>query len=207
MQIIEDIIRDLKAGHLILITDDHDREDEADLLLAAEFITVEKINFFLNHARGLITNPISSTISKKLNLPLMVRENEGTMQTAFTVSVDAIIGTHTGISSFDRALTIKKLSDPNTIASDFERPGHVFPLIAHDEGVMARAGHTEAAIDLMKMAKLNQVAVLCETLNSEGNALKGEELLEFAKTFKIKIVSINEIKNFRISQNKIGLDI
>lgn len=193
---IEAILKDLKAGHLVLVTDDHDREDEADLLLAAEFITVEKLNFFLNHARGLITNPISSKISKKLNLPLMVPENAGTMMTAFTVSIDAIAGTHTGISSTDRMTTIKKLSDSNTLASDFERPGHVFPLIAHDGGVLARAGHTEAAIDLMKLAGLNEVAVLCETLNSDGNALKGEELLEFAKTFKIKIISIAELKGY-----------
>ena len=201
MDIIEAVLKDLKAGHLVLVTDDHDREDEADLLLAAEFITVEKINFFFNHARGLITNPISLAISKKLNLPLMVPENTGTMHTAFTLSIDAIVGTHTGISSTDRAITIKKLSDPSTVAADFERPGHVFPLIAHDGGVLVRAGHTEAAIDLMKLAGLAEVAVLCETLNSQGNALKGEELLEFAKTFKIKIISIDEIKNYLLTSN------
>ena len=196
MKIIEAVLNDLKAGHLVLVTDDHNREDEADLLLAAQFITVEKINFFLNHARGLITNPISSEISKKLNLPLMVPSNEGTMNTAFTVSLDAINGTHSGISSIDRATTIKKLSDSQSAAHDFSRPGHVFPLIAHDQGVLARPGHTEAAIDLMKLAGLNQVAVLCETLNIKGNPLRGQELLDFAKTFKILIVSINEIKDF-----------
>lgn len=199
MEIIEAILKDLKAGHLVLVTDDHDRENEADLLLAAEFITAEKINFFLNHARGLITNPISLAVSNKLKLPLMVLENEGSMQTAFTISLDAAIGVHSGISSTDRALTIKKLSDPKALPSDFQRPGHVFPLIAHEKGIMARKGHTEAAIDLMKLAGLNQVAVLCETLNAEGNALKGEELLAFAKTFKIKIISINEIKNYLLS--------
>ena len=199
MEIIDAILKDLKAGHLVLVTDDHDRENEADLLLAAEFITAEKINFFLNHARGLITNPISSAVSIQLNLPLMVLENEGSMQTAFTISVDAAFGIHSGISSTDRALTIKKLSDPKALASDFQRPGHVFPLIAHDKGILARQGHTEAAIDLMKLAGLKQVAVLCETLNAEGNALKGEELLLFAKTFKIKIISINEIKNYLLS--------
>ena len=199
MEIIQAVLKDLKAGHLVLVTDDHDRENEADLLMAAEFISVEKINFFLNHARGLITNPISLEISKKLNLPLMVPENAGTLQTAFTVSIDAIIGTHSGISSVDRALTIKTLSDPEAHALSFERPGHVFPLIAHQKGVLGRKGHTEAAIDLMKLAGLNQVAVLCETLNSEGNALIGEELLAFAKTFKILIISINEIKNYLLA--------
>lgn len=195
----EDIIKDLKAGHLVLVTDSHDREDEADLLMAAEFVTTEKINFFLNHARGLITNPVSSTIAKKLGLTLMVPENAGTLQTAFTVSIDAVVGTHTGISSRDRALTIKKMSDLAAVSTDFERPGHVFPLIAHDKGVLGREGHTEAAIDLMKLAGLTEVAVLCETLNECGEALKGEELLEFAKKFKIKIISIEELKNYRLS--------
>jgi 3,4-dihydroxy 2-butanone 4-phosphate synthase/GTP cyclohydrolase II len=201
MEIIDAVLKDLKAGHLVLVTDHYDRENEADLLLAAEFITTEKINFFFNHARGLITNPISSAISKKLNLPLMVPEHAGTMQKAFTVSIDAIIGTHTGISSTDRAITIKKLSDPKALATDFERPGHVFPLIAHDLGVQGRAGHTEAAIDLMKLAGLNQVAVLCETLNSEGNTLKGEELSEFAKRYKIKIISIDEIRTYLMANS------
>lgn len=195
----QDIIKDLKAGHLVLVTDSHDREDEADLLMAAEFVTTEKINFFLNHARGLITNPVSSTIAKKLGLTLMVPENAGTLQTAFTVSIDAVVGTHTGISSRDRALTIKKMSDLAAVSTDFERPGHVFPLIAHDKGVLGREGHTEAAIDLMKLAGLTEVAVLCETLNEFGEALKGEELLEFAKKFKIKIISIEELKNYRLS--------
>ncbi len=197
---MEEILKDLRAGHLVLVTDSHEREDEADLLMAAEFITTEKVNFFLNHARGLITNPISSAVAKKLGLSLMVPENAGTLHTAFTVSIDAIAGTHTGISSKDRALTIKKMSDKNAVSSDFERPGHVFPLIAHDKGVLGREGHTEAAIDLMKLAGLTEVAVLCETLNEYGEALKGEELLAFAKTFKIKIISIEELKNYRLSQ-------
>jgi 3,4-dihydroxy 2-butanone 4-phosphate synthase/GTP cyclohydrolase II len=203
MEIIEAVIKDLKAGHLVLVTDHCDREDEADLLLAGEFVTVEKINFFINHARGLITNPISSSIAKKLNLPLMVPENAGTLKTAFTVSIDACVGTHTGISTKDRTCTIKKLSEIESISTDFERPGHVFPLIAHDEGVLGRPGHTEAAIDLMKMAGLNQVAVLCETLNSDGNALKGDELLEFANTYKIKIISIDEIKEYLLTTDKL----
>lgn len=190
------VLNDLKSGHLVLVTDDNTREDEADLLMAAEFVTVEKINFFFNHARGLITTPISSAVAQKLDLPLMIPENAGTMQTAFTVSIDAIAGTHTGISSKDRALTIKKLSDPEAKSSDFERPGHVFPLIAHDEGVLVREGHTEAAIDLMKLAGLHSVAVLCETLNENGDALKGEELQAFSSKYKIKIISIHEIKTF-----------
>jgi 3,4-dihydroxy 2-butanone 4-phosphate synthase/GTP cyclohydrolase II len=193
------ILSDLKAGHLVLVTDSHEREDEADLLMAAEFVTTEKINFCLNHARGLITNPISSAIAKKLDLPLMVPANAGTLQTAFTVSIDAIEGTHTGISSKDRAHTIKKMSDLKSAPADFERPGHVFPLIAHDKGVLVREGHTEAAIELLNLAGLQPVALLCETLNESGEALKGEELIAFAKTFKIKIVSIEEIILYRKS--------
>lgn len=196
MNKIEAVLKDLKEGAFVLVSDDHDREDEADLLLAAEFITVEKVNFLLNHAKGLITTPISSAISKQLNLPLMIPENTGTKQTAFTISIDAIVGIHSGISSFDRCNTIKKLSAPEALASDFERPGHVFPLIANDKGVLVRSGHTEAAIDLMKLAGLNQVAVLCETLNNDGNTLKGEELTAFAELFKIKIISIDEIRNY-----------
>lgn len=194
---IASIIEDLKKGHCVLVTDSHEREDEADLLLAAEFVTTEKINFFLNHARGLITNPISTDVAQKLQLPLMVPENKGSMLTAFTVSIDVIEGTHTGISSKDRCLTMKRLSQKAALASDFERPGHVFPLIAHDEGVLVREGHTEAAIDLMKLAGLNPVAVLCETLNEHGEALRGPELLAFAKTFNLKIISIEELKSYR----------
>ncbi|MGZ3808459.1 MAG: 3,4-dihydroxy-2-butanone-4-phosphate synthase, partial [Bacteriovorax sp.] len=140
----------------------------------------------------------SSEVAKKCDLPLMVLDNAGTTKTAFTVSIDASSGIHSGISSRDRSTTIKKLSDREADPSDFERPGHVFPLIAHDEGVMKREGHTEAAIDLLKLAGLYPVGVLCETLNASGEALKGEELLEFARTFKIKIISIEEIKNYRL---------
>ncbi len=193
---VEEAIANLKKGNLILVTDSRDREDEADLLMAAEFITTEKINFMINHARGLITNPVSSAVAKKLNLTLMVPENLGTLQTAFTVSIDAAVGTHTGISSKDRALTIKKMTEVQACATDFERPGHVFPLIAHELGVFAREGHTEAAIELMKLAGLYQVAVLCETLNEQGEALKGAELIEFSKTYKLKIVAIDDIKKY-----------
>lgn len=196
------ILNDLKAGRLILVTDNHDREDEADLLMAAEFITAEKINFFLNHARGLITNPISSKVAQKLNLPLMVPENAGTLQTAFTVSIDAVEGTHTGISSHDRAVTIKKMSDRNARPEDFERPGHVFPLIANDSGVLGREGHTEAAIDLMRLAGLQEVAVLCETLNENGDALKGDELIAYSRKHNIRIVSIEDLKLYRLSLRK-----
>lgn len=199
---LELVLIDLKAGQMVLVTDSHDREDEADLLMAAEFITPEKINFFLNHARGLITNPVSSAVAGKLNLQLMVPENAGTLQTAFTVSIDAVAGTHTGISSRDRSVTIKKMSEANAGPLDFERPGHVFPLIAHDRGVLGREGHTEAAIDLLRLAGLTEVAVLCETLNESGDALKGDELVAFSRKHNIRIVSIEDVKQYRLSLNK-----
>jgi len=119
--------------------------------------------------------------------------------TAFTVSIDAIAGTHSGISSNDRAITMKLLANPKACAEDFERPGHVFPLIAHDEGVLKRAGHTEAAIDLLKMANLIEVAILCETLNSFGEPLRGNELIDFSKQYQIKMISVEEIKTYRRS--------
>jgi 3,4-dihydroxy 2-butanone 4-phosphate synthase/GTP cyclohydrolase II len=189
-------IDEIKKGHFVLITDDSSREDEADLFKAAELITKDDINFLVKNARGLITNPISSTVASKLGLNLMVTENAGTLMTAFTVSIDAIEGTHTGISSADRALTMRKMSELKSSASDFERPGHVFPLIANDRGVLGREGHTEASIDLLKLAGLYQVGVLCETLNEDGDALRGTELVEFAEKFKIKILSVAEIKSY-----------
>lgn len=193
------ILTDLKSGKFVLVTDDSNRENEADLLMAAEFVTPEKISFLINHARGLITNPISKKIARSLGLGLMVPENESTQMTAFTVSIDAIEGTHSGISSKDRSITMKLLSNPNAEPTDFERPGHVFPLIAHEDGVLARAGHTEAAIDLLRMSNLVEVAVLCETLNSNGEALRGNELLDFSKLHQIKIISVEEIKLYRLS--------
>ena len=200
---INKILDEIKKGHCVLICDDHDREDEADLFMAAEFIDVDKINFFLNQARGLITHPISEEVAQKIKLPLMVLENAGSLSTAFTVSIDASFGITSGISSKDRAYTIKKLSDPKSIPSDFIKPGHVFPLIAHSEGFNARLGHTEAAIELLKLADLYPVGVLCETLNQDGMPLRKQELMEFAKLHKLQMISIEEIKNYLISTKSI----
>jgi 3,4-dihydroxy 2-butanone 4-phosphate synthase/GTP cyclohydrolase II len=199
-QNLQSCIEEIKKGHFVLITDDSSREDEADLFKAAEFITKADINFLVKHARGLITNPVSSSIAKKLSLHLMVPENAGTLITAFTVSIDAIDGTHTGISSADRALTMKKMSEASSVATDFERPGHVFPLIAHDKGVLGREGHTEASVDLLKLAGLYEVGVLCETLNEDGEALRGLELKKFSEEFNIKILSVSEIKSYLLSK-------
>ncbi len=190
-------LHELKSGRFILVCDSESREDEADLIMAAEFVETSHVNFMINNCRGLICVPMSASVAKKLDLPLMVREHAGTFETGFTVSVDVKKGTHTGISSRDRALTIRALSDPKSHAQDFARPGHIFPLIAWEEGVLVRPGHTEASVDLMKLAGLLPVAVLCETLNSEGEALKGQGLREFSKQFNIPIISIEDLVAFR----------
>lgn len=194
---IDKALHELKSGRFILVCDSESREDEADLIMAAEFATTSHVNFMINHGRGLICVPLSQSIAKKLDLPLMVREHTGTYETAFTVSVDVKKGTHTGISSADRALTIRALSDSKSTSFDFARPGHVFPLIAWEEGVLVRPGHTEASVDLMKLAGLSPVAVLCETLDENGNALKGQPLRDFAAKFNIPILSIEDLIAFR----------
>ena len=194
---IEQAISELQAGKFILVCDDQSREDEADLIMAAQFVTKEHVNFMINNGRGLICVPLSNETAKRLKLPLMVHEHIGTYETAFTVSVDVKKGTHTGISSYDRALTISALGSMESVATDFVRPGHIFPLIAWDEGVLVRPGHTEASVDLMKLAGLNPVAVLCETLSNEGIALKGQELIDFAKHFNISIISIVDLIQYR----------
>lgn len=190
---------ELQAGRFILVCDDKQRENEADLIMAAQFVDSSHVNFMINNGRGLICTPINPTKARELKLPLMVKENEGTFETAFTVSVDAKIGTHTGISSKDRARTISLLSDDKAAALDFVSPGHIFPLIAHEGGVLVRAGHTEAAIELMKLAGLKEVAVLCETLNSEGEPLVGEELDHFCLQWNIPLISIKEIIEHKLS--------
>ena len=194
---IDNAVKELLAGKFILVCDDESREDEADLIMAAEFVTTEHVNFMINQGKGLICVPMAASVAEKLNLSLMVTEHVGSFQTAFTVSVDVIKGTRTGISSHDRALTIRALSHPESRPSDFARPGHIFPLIAWEEGVLIRAGHTEASVDLMKLAGLNPVAVLCETISSEGLPLKGDSLKSFSELFNIPIISITELIEYR----------
>jgi len=183
----------LQSKRFVLVCDAKDREDEADLIMAAQFVDSSHVNFMINHGRGLICVPLTKQKAKELSLDLMVKKNDGTMEVAFTVSVDAKVGTHTGISSKDRARTISLLSEDNAKETDFITPGHVFPLIAHPGGVLSRPGHTEAAVELVNLAGLKPVAVLCETLNCEGEPLKGDALLKFAHEWKIPVISIEEI--------------
>lgn len=196
---IQSALSEIKAAKFVLVCDDESREDEADLIMAAELVTKDHVNFMINNGRGLICTPMSKSRAQELSLPLMIKEHDGTFETAFTVSVDVILGTKTGISSHDRALTINALANPTARPEDFVRPGHIFPLMAWDEGVLIRPGHTEASVDLMKLAGLSPVAVLCETLSEEGVPLKGEELKAFAQKFNIPIISIVELIEYKRS--------
>lgn len=186
-------LEDLKKGKFILITDDHDREDEADLCCLADLVTTAHVNFMINHARGLMCVPVSFEKAQEIGLPLMVAANTGTLKTAFTITIDAKTGISSGISSRDRAYTIKLLTKKAVTINEFETPGHVFPLIAHPELLKKRKGHTEAAVEMAILAGSRPITVICETLNQEGEPLRGSELVEFAKNHQIRVVSINEI--------------
>jgi 3,4-dihydroxy 2-butanone 4-phosphate synthase/GTP cyclohydrolase II len=190
---ITDAIDDLKQGKMIIVVDDADRENEGDIILPAEDATTSKINFILKEARGLVCVALNDKIARKLDLTLMVQKNTSKHHTPFTVSVDARKGITTGVSAHDRALTIQLLADSKAKKSDFCKPGHIFPLISHRGGVTKRAGHTEAGIELMKLADKKQAVVLCEVLDSKGNSARRKSLLNFSKKYKLKIISIADL--------------
>ncbi len=194
---IEKAISDLKEGKIIIVTDHHDRENEGDFVLAAEFAHHENINFLAKFGRGLICAPLTASKAQSLNLPLMVQENECHHQTAFTVSIDAKDNTSTGISAFDRAHTLRLLSQPHSTPVNFQRPGHIFPLIAKEGGVEERPGHTEATVDLLKLAGLSPVGVICEIMSDNGEMAKGEELRTLAKKYDMCLISIDELINYK----------
>ena len=200
---IEDIINDIKAGKMVIITDDADRENEGDLIASAECITPEIVNFMAKYGRGLICTPISESIATRLELPMMVPNNRESFKTNFTVSVDAAKGITTGISAADRATTIKLLSEDCTIGEDLVQPGHIFPLLAKPGGVLRRAGHTEAAIDLAKLAGLNEAAVICEILNDDGTMSRLPELLNLAKDHDLKIGTIESLIQYRRKRERL----
>ena len=197
---IEDAIKEIKEGKIIIVVDNPDRENEGDLLMAAEKVTGEAINFMAKYGRGLICMPVEEKRLKKLKIGPMVEKNTDNHETAFTVSIDHI-DTTTGISAFDRALTIKKVLE-NSKPEDFRRPGHVFPLIAKDGGVLERIGHTEAAVDLSKLAGLNPAGVICEIMNEDGTMARTPELMEFAKNHNLKIITIADLVEYRTKQEK-----
>ncbi len=195
---VNEAIEEIKNGKVIIVVDDEDRENEGDFICAAEYITPDIVNFMVTHGRGMLCVALSGRRLDELNLPLMVESNSALHGTQFTVTVDAIEGTTTGISAADRALTIKKLIDPKFNSDDFAKPGHIFPLRAFEEGVLRRAGHTEAAIDLCRLANLTPAGVLCEILKDNGEMARVPELIKTAKKFNLKIVTVQELIKHRI---------
>lgn len=193
---IEEAIEDIAEGKMVIVVDDEDRENEGDLLMAAEKVTPEAVNFMTKYARGLICVPVDRTLAKQLDLVSMVDNNTDNHETAFTVSVD-YKDTETGISAFERALTIQKLLEDDAKPSDFRRPGHIFPLVAKEQGVLVRRGHTETAVDLAKYAGLKPAGVICEIMSDDGHMARTEELKEFAKFHGLKIITVDALTRYR----------
>ncbi len=196
MNTIKEAIEDIKQGKMIIVVDDEDRENEGDLVMAAEKADKDSINFMIKEGRGLVCTPLEEERINELNLPQMVENNTDQHETAFTVSVDHI-NTTTGISAYERALTIQKLAGEEVTAKEFNKPGHIFPLTARDGGVLRRAGHTEAAIDLAKLAGLKPAGVICEIINEDGSMARLPELKEFAQKHDLKIITIEDLIKFR----------
>lgn len=201
---IEEAIEDIKEGKIIVVVDDEDRENEGDLLMAAEKVTPEAINFMAKYGRGLICMPILGDRLNDLDIPQMVQHNTDNHQTAFTVSIDAM-ETTTGISAYERSLTIQKVLDPNTKATDFRKPGHIFPLEAREGGVLKRAGHTEAATDLARLAGLYPAGVICEIMSEDGTMARTPELMDFVAEHNLKIITIADLIAYR-RKNEILID-
>ncbi|CRF40704.1 bifunctional 3,4-dihydroxy-2-butanone 4-phosphate synthase/GTP cyclohydrolase II [Helicobacter ailurogastricus] len=204
---VEEAIKALKNGELVILMDDEDRENEGDLVMAGIFTTPEKINFMAKHARGLICVALTQEIASKFELKPMVSHNDSKHETAFTISIDARAA-KTGISAYERSLTIELLCKEHSTPEDFVRPGHIFPLIAKEEGVLVRTGHTEASVDLCKLAGLKPVSVICEIMKEDGSmAKRGDKfLLDFAKTHDLKVLYVSDIVSYRLqSENLLRL--
>ena len=193
----QELIEDIRQGKMVVLVDAEDRENEGDIVMAADFVTPESINFMATHARGLICMPISEAHAAKLNLPPMVSENRTSHGTAFTVSIEAATGVTTGISAADRARTVRVAAAKNAKAEDIVQPGHIFPLIAKNGGVLMRAGHTEAACDLSLLAGLSASGVICEILNQDGSMARLPDLIPFAKTHGLKLGTIADLIRYR----------
>lgn len=197
---IEEALADFKEGKFLIVVDDEDRENEGDFITAAEMITPEKINFMLTNGRGVLCAPITISRSQELELPHQVSDNTSILGTPFTVTVDKLEGCTTGVSAHDRAETIKALADPNSKPTDFGRPGHINPLYAQDKGVLRRAGHTEAAVDLARLSGLQPAAALIEILNEDGTMARMPQLQQVAHKFGIKIIAIRDLIAYRLKQ-------
>ncbi len=203
---IEKALLNLKAGKMVILTDHHTREDEGDFVLAAQFATSQKINLMARWGRGLICAPLEKNKAEELNLPLMVQENKSNHETAFTISIDAKNNISTGISAHDRAYTLKLLAEDKVQEQDFVKPGHIFPLIAKSGGVEERPGHTEATVDLLKLAGLTPVGVICEIMNEEGEMARGEELKQLSNQFDMSLISIEELIEYKKFLRSLGED-
>lgn len=200
---VDDLVADIKAGKMVIVTDDADRENEGDLICAAEAITPEIVNFMATHGRGLICVPLTPDAAKRLDLPMMVSDNRESFRTNFTVSVDAVDGITTGISAADRSRTIEVLADLGSTGQDLVQPGHIFPLLAKTGGVLRRAGHTEAAVDLARLAGKAEVGVICEVLNEDGSMARLPELQAFAAKHDIKLGTIESLIQYRREREKL----
>src|SRR5438105_10438281 len=200
---IEAVIEDLRRGRIVIVVDDADRENEGDLIMAAEYVTPEAVNFMAKYGRGLICVPTSSERLKQSGVERMVRESRETFKTDFQVSVDATHGISTGISAADRAETIRIMADPTAVPEDLVQPGHVFPLRAKPGGVLQRAGHTEAAVDLVKLAGGRPIGVICEIMSDDGSMARLPELVDFAKKHGLKICTIEELIKHRRTREKL----
>lgn len=199
---VEEAISDLKNGKIILVTDDEDRENEGDFICAAEFATTENVNFMAVHGKGLICMPMGQSLVEKLMLPQMVSNNTDNHETAFTVSIDAV-ETTTGISAKERGITARKCVDEHARPEDFRRPGHMFPLLAKKNGVLEREGHTEATVDLMRLAGLKECGLCCEIMREDGTMMRTPELMELAAKFQIKMITIQSLKEYRKVHEKL----
>ena len=203
MQELQRVIQQLRAGKFVVVVDDEDRENEGDLLLAAEFATPESINFMSQKARGLVCLSLEAKEVDRLELPMMTRNNQTKFQTAFTVSIEARSGVTTGISAADRAHTIRTAVDPNNNAQDLVSPGHIFPLRAVEGGVLVRTGHTEASVDLMRIAGLRPAGVICEIMKEDGSMARMDDLRIFAQKYDFPIVSIADLVSYRLKKESL----
>ncbi|WP_300758494.1 bifunctional 3,4-dihydroxy-2-butanone-4-phosphate synthase/GTP cyclohydrolase II [uncultured Brachyspira sp.] len=193
---IDEALEDLRNGKIIVVSDDEDRENEGDLICAAEFATTENINFMATYAKGLICMPMSKEITNKLNLNQMVTKNTDNHETAFTVSIDHV-ETTTGISAVERSITALKVVDDSSRPEDFRRPGHMFPLLAKDGGVLVRMGHTEATVDLMRLAGLKECGLCCEIMRDDGDMMRRDDLIDFAKKHNLKMITVSDLIDYR----------
>ena len=190
---IEEAVQAIARGEMVVVVDDQDRENEGDIVVASAAVTPQHIAFMVNHARGLVCVAMQGERLDALDIPLMVRNNTESLKTAFTVSVDYIPGTTTGISAADRAATVRALMDERSRPEDFARPGHIFPLRAHPNGVLARPGHTEAAVELARLASLTPSGVICEVANDDGTMSRLPDLMQFAKRHNLLLITIEDL--------------